>query len=124
MNRWRIPPWLEEVVVARDTSCIYCRSAFAGPGGERRLRRSWEHIVNDESLIKRENIALCCIGCNASKGTKSLSAWLESKYCHRRGISAQSIAAVAQAELSMQLSTDRSAYSGDIGKLPMGPRST
>lgn len=29
-----------------------------------------EHIINDAKIIIRENIALCCCGCNASKGQK------------------------------------------------------
>ena len=68
----------------------------------RRDRPSWEHIVNDASIVTRENIALCCIGCNASKGTKSLDVWLRSQYCLGRGISSQSIAPVAQSALTSE----------------------
>ena len=79
-NRWSIPAWLEREVVERDQSCIYCRVGFAMTSA-RRNRPSWEHIVNDASIVTRENIALCCIGCNASKGTKPLDVWLRSRYC-------------------------------------------
>jgi len=37
--------------------------------------------VNDLSLVNLANIALCCWGCNASKGRKTLEAWLQSDYC-------------------------------------------
>jgi hypothetical protein len=98
-NRWNIPAWLEREVVQRDRSCIYCGFSFA-LATARRERPSWEHIVNDAAIVTRENIALCCIGCNASKGTKSLDVWLRSRYCLERGITRQTIAAVAGAALA------------------------
>ena len=42
----------------------------------RRDSPSWEHLINDACIITRENIARCCVGCNASKGTKNLVEWL------------------------------------------------
>jgi len=66
----------------------------------RRERPSWEHIIKDERIITRENIALCIIGCNASKGAKSLVTWLESRYCMDRGINRESVASVVQSALS------------------------
>jgi hypothetical protein len=100
-NRWNIPAWLEREVVERDRSCIYCGFSFA-LASVRRERPSWEHIVNDAEIVTRENIALCCIGCNASKGTKSLDVWLRSRYCLERGISPYSIAAIARSALAVQ----------------------
>lgn len=98
-NRWNIPAWLEREVRERDRACVYCGTLFAAAIA-RRDRPSWEHIVNDAAIVTRENIALCCIGCNASKGTKTLSAWLVSKYCQERGISSRSIAPIAQAAIA------------------------
>ena len=95
MNRWNIPQDMEERIQHRDTECIYCRRPFSGLDGPRGQRRSWEHIINDETLISYENIALCCISCNASKGAKGLSSWLGSRYCSLRGIGADTIAPVA-----------------------------
>ena len=86
LNRWNIPPSLEQLVHARDLNCIYCRRQFGDALAARGSRKSWEHIVNDETIITPENIALCCISCNASKGTKLLRDWLSSRYCHSRGI--------------------------------------
>lgn len=99
MNRWNIPAWLEREVVERDRSCVYCGTSFAQVPAERRNRPSWEHIVNDARIITRENIALCCIGCNASKGTKALAIWLQSRYCVVRGVTRSSVAPVVQAAL-------------------------
>lgn len=104
MNRWNIPDWLESEVIERDRRCVYCGVAFADQGAIRRDKPSWEHVINDASIITRENIARCCVGCNASKGTKSLLVWLESKYCRTRGITRDSVAAVVRAVLESEKS--------------------
>lgn len=95
MNRWNIPSWLEREVLVRDTSCIYCGVDFSTPGSMRGDRPSWEHIVNDATIITLANIARCCMSCNASKGAKSLAEWLGGDYCRRSGITVSSIANVA-----------------------------
>ena len=69
---------------------------FTVQSANRRDRPSWEHISNDARIITRENIARCCIGCNASKGTKNLVEWLESTYCKTRGITRVSVASVVR----------------------------
>jgi len=98
-NRWNIPKWLEQEVKARDQACIYCGIRFGSRNAPRKERLSWEHIVNDVRIVTLQNIALCCIGCNASKGAKSLAAWLLSAYCRERAITMDSVAAVARASL-------------------------
>ena len=100
MNRWNIPDWLEREVIDRDRCCVYCGIAFAVQSENRRDRPSWEHIINDARIVTRENIARCCIGCNASKGSKSLVEWLESKYCRTHGITRESVAPVVQSLLA------------------------
>jgi hypothetical protein len=107
MNRWNIPDWLEQEVVERDRSCVYCGVEFSAQTTSRRNRPSWEHIINDARIITRENIARCCVGCNASKGTKSLVEWLESEYCRTRGITDESVAAVARRVLGPHSSRGR-----------------
>ena len=96
MNRWNIPDWLERAIIERDRCCVYCGVEFTGKSGSRRDSPSWEHIINDARIITRENIARCCIGCNASKGTKNLVEWLESTYCKTRGITRGSVASVVR----------------------------
>ena len=98
-SRWNIPRDMVLALLNRDIRCIYCGREFGDPQGRRAASPSWEHIVNDLSLVTLENIALCCVGCNASKGTKTLGAWLASKYCVTRGIGEQSMAPVALAAL-------------------------
>lgn len=93
-NNWNIPDWLEKEIRARDTVCVYCGNEFTPVKVSRRSATSWEHIINDANIITRENVALCCCGCNASKGQKSLSAWLQTKYCKDRGITPENVAPV------------------------------
>ena len=99
MNRWNIPEWLEKEVKARDTFCVYCGVEIVDKmpsGGSRKSVATWEHIINDASIITRENIAKCCISCNSSKGTKNLSDWLESSYCKKKGINSNTVAPVVK----------------------------
>ena len=98
-NRWNIPAWLEAEVRERDRSCVYCRAPF-NSSTLPRSAPSWEHIINDASIITRQNIALCCRGCNASKGQKSLAVWLETTYCKVRGITRETVAPSVQKALS------------------------
>ncbi len=102
MNKWNIPNWLETEVIERDRQCVYCGVEFNLANPTRRSRPSWEHIVNDARIVTRENIARCCISCNASKGTKKLSDWLESEFCKARGITAESVAETVKNALATQ----------------------
>ena len=103
MNRWGIPVWLEEEVRARDKTCVYCGVQMVEkrlPGGSRRTVATWEHIINDATIVCRENIARCCAACNSSKGTKDLADWLRSNYCKTYGITDDTIAEVVKEALN------------------------
>jgi uncharacterized Zn-finger protein len=99
-NNWNIPAWLETEVRARDKVCVYCGTPFTSSKVSQKSAASWEHIVNDEKIITRENIALCCRGCNSSKRQKQLSVWLQSNYCRERGISKESVAPIIKQAIS------------------------
>ena len=101
-NRWRIPITVASEVASRDLLCVYCRGVFSTQSGLYSRRASWEHIVNDLEMVTLENIAVSCVGCNASKGRKSLSVWLESPYCRSRSIGARTLAPVAAAALQRE----------------------
>ncbi len=105
-NRWNIPDCLAREIIERDRCCVYCGVEFEAQSVSRRDRPSWEHIINDARIVTRENIARCCIGCNASKGTKNLVEWLESKYCRTRGITRESVAPVVRSALESKLNRD------------------
>ena len=93
---WNIPKWLEDEVRERDKKCVYCGIPFTSIKVSKKTTASWEHIINDAKIITRENIALCCCGCNASKGQKQLSVWLQSKYCQERNINEGTVAPIIQ----------------------------
>ena len=102
MNNWNIPDWLEEEVKTRDKYCVYCGVEMIEKmptSGPRKNVATWEHIINDASIVTRENIARCCVACNSSKGTKTLSEWFESAYCKKHGINKDTAAQVVKAAL-------------------------
>lgn len=98
MNQWNIPGWLETDVKARDTCCVYCGIEF-GSCGTRKSKASWEHITNDARIVTPENIVLCCVSCNASKGAKALNDWLLSSYCKSKKITEATVSPVVQRAL-------------------------
>lgn len=98
-NNWDIPAWLEKEVRERDRKCVYCGVEFTLTKISKKTAASWEHIINDAKIITRENIALCCCGCNASKGQKRLSDWLQSKYCQERNINQATVAPIIKKAL-------------------------
>jgi hypothetical protein len=102
MNRWGIPDWLEKEVKERDKACVYCGTQLIEqkpPQGLRKAVATWEHIINDASLVTRENIARCCAAYNSSKGTKRLADWLQSSYCMKHGITKETFAEAVKAAL-------------------------
>lgn len=109
MNRWGIPAWFEEKVKNRDKVCIYCGIQMIEkmpPTGPRNAVATWEHIINDASIVTIDNIARCCCACNSSKGTRKLSDWLESDYCKKHGINKDTVAAVVKQALRIEKEAD------------------
>jgi hypothetical protein len=90
-------------VRTRNKACVYCSTPFTLFKVSKKSAASWEHIINDEKIISRENIALCCCGCNASKGQKQLSIWLQSKYCQEHGITKVSVAPIIKQAIAIGL---------------------
>ncbi|MFN0156734.1 MAG: HNH endonuclease [Bacteroidota bacterium] len=109
MNIWGIPDWLEREVRERDKKCVYCgiqmivRMPREGP---RKNVATWEHIINDARIVTRENIARCCVACNSSKGVKSLSDWIPSSYCKKRGINKDTVSEVVKQALQTAMRKD------------------
>ena len=93
-NNWNIPSFLEKEIRERDKVCVYCGVEFTSTKISKKTATSWEHIINDAKIITIENIALCYCGCNASKGQKQLSIWLQSKYCKDKNITPENVAQV------------------------------
>jgi hypothetical protein len=102
MNIWGIPDWLEMEVNARDKACVYCGIQMIEkmpPTGPRKNVATWEHIINDANIVTLENIARCCVTCNASKGVKNLADWMQSSYCKKHGIDQDSVSEVVKQAL-------------------------
>lgn len=97
-NRWGIPQEVEEFVKTRDLKCVYCGVEFSNIS--RKSKQTWEHIINDIRINDKDNIALCCGSCNASKGNKLLKDWLGSKYCLVKGISKETVSPVVKKHLN------------------------
>ena len=90
---------MEKKILARDLVCVYCGTSFTIHEQCRKTSPSWEHIVNDARIVTLENIARCCVSCNASKGSKDLKDWLESTYCKKKGVTAKTVADVVKKTL-------------------------
>ena len=103
MNRWNIPAEMEKEIRKRDKVSVYCGVKFGSAKECRKTQASWEHIINDSKIINKENIALCCVACNASKGTKKISDWINSKYCQNKGINKNTVADVVKDALNKNL---------------------
>ena len=95
-NRWGITKHVEDSVKKRDTHCVYCGVEIKKNPESRKQKQSWEHIVNDIRINSIDNISLCCMSCNASKGAKLLEVWLQTEYCKRNGITEDSVAKVVK----------------------------
>ena len=93
-------------MLARDAACVYCGVQFGAPDASRRDRPSWEHIVNDARITTRDNIALCCVGCNASKGQRDVADWLSGTYCVAKSITAETVAPIVRRALQRRRTLD------------------
>ncbi len=95
-NRWGIPKDVENLVLKRDKCCVYCNINFSINHLSRKTKPSWEHIINDIKLNTEKNIALCCVSCNSSKGSKDLLKWFDSKYCQQKNITKDTVSEVVK----------------------------
>mgnify|MGYP003675655541 CR=1 FL=1 len=95
-NRWGIPKHVEDIVKERDIKCVYCGVEFDENNRSRKSKPSWEHIVNDIRINGIDNISLCCISCNASKGAKLLKDWLQTDYCKKNAITEETVAQIVK----------------------------
>ena len=50
----------------------------------------WDESWN-EIRLSENNLAICCFGCNASRGQLSLYKWFESPYCTDRKINKNTV---------------------------------
>jgi hypothetical protein len=88
-NTYGISKQDEQEIRARDKTCVYCRKLM------KKSRRSFgatiEHFNNDGPFDAKYNVAICCRGCNSSKGTKDLLAWFATDYCREKKINVKAV---------------------------------
>jgi hypothetical protein len=93
----------EEELRARDKVCVYCRKEMKSSGeikataGSRADEATIEHLNFDGPFyirdgLRKEDVVICCRGCNSSRGTLKLSDWFKSAYCVRRNINENIVA--------------------------------
>lgn len=100
MGKWGMALEREEKV-KKYKHCVYCHVKFKKYSRSKRSRKdeaTIEHIDNN-GPNSEANVVMCCRSCNASKGTKKLSAWLKSPYCIKRKINKRTVARVIRKHL-------------------------
>lgn len=88
---WRIPNDRAHRVIDRDKKCVYCGVKMSLRKERLPQKATWEHIDNNDKNVSENNIALCCLGCNSSKGKKKLWDWFKEK-----GISTKAVAGIVR----------------------------
>jgi hypothetical protein len=93
-NIYGISKEVETKIRARDKTCVYCRVLMKRTSRARGAAEvTIEHFNNRGPYAEKYNVAICCRGCNSSKGTKKLLVWFESSYCVARNIHSKTVAA-------------------------------
>ena len=91
-NNYGIPDKIEQEIRTRDKQCVYCRILMKQPPHAKgSTGATIEHFDDDGPLTEKHNLAICCRRCNSSKGTRSLSDWLEKPYCQGKKINKESV---------------------------------
>jgi len=92
-NKYGIPEEVEKEVRARDKFCVYCHiSMKAYPDAMGSSGATIEHLNNDGPFDKKWNLAICCRGCNSSRGNMDLLDWFEMAYCIEKNINEKTVA--------------------------------
>jgi hypothetical protein len=92
-NTYGISRKVERQIRARDKTCVYCDVAMKHwPCKRDALEATIEHFNNQGPFRKKHNLAICCRGCNSSKGTKTLLTWFKSAYCKKKDIREETVA--------------------------------
>jgi hypothetical protein len=103
-TKYDIPDRIVRHVARRDQSCVYCKLRYRIGTHSRKNLASWEHLDhNSLNHPQMWNIALCCGGCNSSRGPKGLAEWFDSAYCRNKKISKRTVAPVIRRYLGRGL---------------------
>ena len=91
-NTYSISKKDEREIRARDKICVYCRVLMKqSPYAMGSSGATIEHFHNDGPFNEKFNVAICCRGCNSSKGTMRLSVWFKTSYCRKKKINEKTV---------------------------------
>jgi 5-methylcytosine-specific restriction endonuclease McrA len=80
-NTYGISELVEKEIRARDKKCEYCHGSMKRSSRAKgEAEATIEHFNNNGPFTKKENLDICCRGCNSSKGVKTLLAWSKTPY--------------------------------------------
>jgi hypothetical protein len=92
-NKYGISENDEREIRARDRTCVYCHIRLKrSPHAMGSSGATIEHFNNDGPFDKKNNTAICCRGCNSSRGNKNLSDWFKTAYCIEKNINEKTVA--------------------------------
>jgi 5-methylcytosine-specific restriction endonuclease McrA len=93
----------EREIRARDKTCVYCGVLMKqSPHATGSSGATLEHFNNDGPLSKRYNVAICCRGCNSSKGTMGLSVWFKTPYCRNKKINRETVSKLVKEYMRLE----------------------
>jgi len=82
---------IRELYLSGYKACVYC-GILMKPRAMGSSGATLEHFDNNGPLNKKYNVAVCCRGCNSSKGIMTLSVWFKKPYCRKNKINAETVA--------------------------------
>jgi len=108
-----------DVIVARDTDCVYCHKIMIYPydTANRADSATIEHLnhradwysvqdFNSRKVPVYAIIAICCGACNSSRGSKPLLEWFQKEYCTDRAINPDTVSEVVRDYINVYESTN------------------
>ena len=85
-NAYDISFELETFIRRKYKNCIYCGIKLKNSKKNYHDKATIEHIDNIVRHRTKDNLAMCCNSCNASKGKLPLWNWLRKGYCIKKDV--------------------------------------
>jgi len=102
-NTYGISEHDERQIRARDRTCVYCGILMKqSPRAMCASGATIEHFNNDGPLRKKYNVAICCRGCNSSKGTKRLSVGFKTPYCREKKMNGETFSETVKVYMRLE----------------------
>lgn len=97
-NSYGLPEKDLDLIRRRDKFCVYCHKLMVetNPNNNRADWATIEHLNHLPPWNNPLTVAICCFGCNASRGNKRISDWFKSEYCLEKNINEETVAKPVQ----------------------------